>query len=69
MFRKTGVLLWVLVFSLVVFASCAGAVTIKWLHYNDITAPGAEVDVDIIQTFAKLIEKLGIDIQHMGCSA
>jgi len=66
MFRKTGVLLWVLVFSLVVFASCAGAVTtIKWLHYYDITAPGAEVELEIIQNFAKLNPDIKLEIESL----
>ena len=65
MFRKRGVLLCVLAFSLVVFASCAGAVTIKWLHYYDITAPGAEVSLDIIQTFAKLNPDIKLEIETL----
>ena len=65
MFRKTGVLLCVLAFSLVVFASCAGAVTIKWLHYYDITAPGAEVELDIIQTFAQLNPDIKLEIETL----
>jgi len=65
MFRKTGVLLCVLACSLVVFASCAGAVTIKWLHYYDITAPGAEVELEIIQNFAKLNPDIKLEIETL----
>lgn len=65
MFRKTGVLLCVLAFSLVVFASCAGAVTIKWLQYFDITAPGAEVTLDIIQTFAQLNPDIKLEVETL----
>ena len=65
MFRKTGLLLCVLACSLVVFASCAGAVTIKWLHYYDITAPGAEVELEIIQNFAKLNPDIKLEIETL----
>ena len=65
MFKKTGVLLCVLACSLVVFASCAGAVTIKWLHYYDITAPGAEVELEIIQNFAKLNPDIKLEIETL----
>lgn len=65
MFRKKGVLLCVLAFSLVVFASCAGAVTIKWLHYYDITAPGAGVELEIIQNFAKLNPDIKLEIETL----
>lgn len=65
MFTKRGVLLCVLAFSLVVFASCAGAVTIKWLHYYDITAPGAGVELEIIQNFAKLNPDIKLEIETL----
>ena len=65
MFRKRGVLLCVLAFSLVVFASCAGAVTLRWLHYYDITAPGAGVELEIIQNFAKLNPDIKLEIETL----
>ncbi len=65
MFTKRGVLLCVLAFSLVVFASGAGAVTIKWLHYYDITAPGAGVELEIIQNFAKLNPDIKLEIETL----
>lgn len=48
-----------------VFASCAGAVTIKWLHYYDITAPGAGVELEIIQNFAKLNPDIKLEIETL----
>lgn len=35
-----------------VFASCAGAVTLNWLHYFDVSAPEAAAESDLIQAFS-----------------
>ena len=63
MFRKISVLLCVLAFSLVAFASCAGAVTLKWLHYWDVTAPGSATELAVIEKFTQLNPDIKLQVE------